>query len=120
MHRGALIAAICVSLSVQEAFGQEAIPITNVTVDMIRRGGRDNFRLDAQVHNPNDFAVFDVQVTCDIRDRRGRKLASYATMIVDAIKGRGFRIFRGLDTGAWPDQGKTAYCVSSEAKRLPN
>ncbi len=119
MHRGALIAAICVSLSVQGAFGQEAIPITNVTVDMIRHGGRDNFRLDAQVDNPNDFAVFDVQVTCVIRDRRGRTLASYATTIVDAIKGRDFRIFRGLDTGAWPDQGKTAFCISSEAKRLP-
>ena len=120
MHRGALIAAICVSLSVQEALGQEAIPITNVKVDMIRHGGRDNFRLDARVDNPNDFAVFDVQVICNIRDRRGHKLTSYATTIVDATKGRDFRVFRGLDTGAWPDQGKTAYCVSSEAKRLPD
>ena len=38
----------------------------------------------------------------------------------DAIQARETRTIRRLDIGAWPDQGRTAHCASSEAKRLPD
>lgn len=120
MHRSALIAAICMSLPVQTAVCQEAFQVTNITIKMIKRDGRGNFRIDAEITNPNDFAVFDVRVDCNIRDRRGKKLVSYGSTIVDAIQAKEVRTVRRLDIGAWPDQGRTAYCLSSKAKRLPD
>jgi len=58
MHRSALIAAVCASLPVQTALCQEAFQITNITIKMIKHSGRGNFRIDAKITNPNDFAVF--------------------------------------------------------------
>jgi hypothetical protein len=120
MHRSALIAAFCAGLPVQTAVCQEAFQITNITIKMIKHSGRGNFRIDAKITNPNDFAVFDVRVDCKIRDRRGKELVSYSSTIVDAIQAREVRTVRRLDIGAWPDRGRTAYCRSLEAKRLPN
>src|SRR5260370_4525698 len=88
MHRSALIAAICMSLPVQTAACQEAFQVTNITIKMIKHHGRGNFRIDAEITNPNDFAVFDVRVDCNIRDRRGKKLESYRSTIVDAIQAK--------------------------------
>jgi hypothetical protein len=120
MHRSALIAAVCASLPVQTALCQEAFQITNITIKMIKHSGRGNFRIDAKITNPNDFAVFDVRVDCNIRDRRGKKIVSYGSTIVDAIQAKEVRTVRRLDIGAWPDQGRTADCLSSKAKRLPD
>jgi hypothetical protein len=120
MHRSALIAAICVGLPIQVALGEDPLPITNVTITMIRHGGKGTFRIDAKISNPNDFAVFDVHVHCDIRDRRGNSLASYTSTIIDAIQAKEVKTVRRLDIGAWPDQGKTATCLSAEAKKLPD
>jgi hypothetical protein len=120
MHRGALIAAICVGLPIQVALSEDAHPITNVTINMIKHGGRGRFQIDAKITNPNDFAVFDVRVNCDIRDRRGNKVASYASTITDAIQAKEVRTIRRLDIEAWPDRGRTALCDSLEAKRLPD
>jgi hypothetical protein len=120
MHRSALISAICVGLPIQGALGEGSLPITNVTINMVRHGGKGTFRIDAKISNPNDFAVFDVHVHCDIRDRRGNSLASYASTIIDAIQAKEVKTVRRLDIGAWPDQGKTAFCLSSEAKKLPD
>ncbi len=83
MHRSVLIAAICMSLPIQAALSEDALRITNVTINMIKHGGRGSFRIDAKIANPNDFAVFDVRVRCDIKDRRGNKLVSYASTILD-------------------------------------
>src|SRR5260370_40576726 len=83
MHRSALIAAICMSLPVQTAACQEAFQVTNITIKMIKHHGRGNFRIDAEITNPNDFAVFDVRVDCNIRDRRGKK--------TEAHRSKGFR-----------------------------
>ncbi len=120
MHRNALIAAVCASLQAQTALCQEALQLNNITIKMIQHGGRGNFRIDAAIANPNDFAVFNVRVACEIRDRRGKKLASYQSTIVEAVQAKEVRTVRRLDIGAWPDQGRTAYCRSSEAKRLPD
>jgi hypothetical protein len=108
MHRS--IAAICVSLLIQSAFGQEALSLTNVTIKLIRHGGKGAFRIAATIENPNDFAVFDVHFNCDIRDRRGNSLISYASTVTDAIQAKEIRTFKRLDIGAWPDQGKAAFC----------
>jgi hypothetical protein len=81
MHRSALIAAICMSLPVQTAVCQEAFQVTNITIKMIKHGGRGNFRIDAEIANPNDFAVFDLRVACKIRDRRGKELVSYGSTL---------------------------------------
>jgi hypothetical protein len=81
MHRNALIVAICICLPIQAALSEDAISITNITVNMIKHGGRAGFRIDAKIANPNDFAVFDVRVNCDIKDGRGNKLASYQSTI---------------------------------------
>jgi hypothetical protein len=43
MHRSALIAAICVGLPIQVALGEDPLPITNVTITMIRHGGKAPF-----------------------------------------------------------------------------
>ncbi len=64
MHRSVLIAAICMSLPIQAALSEDALRITNVTINMIKHGGRGSFRIDAKIANPNDFAVFDVRVRC--------------------------------------------------------
>jgi hypothetical protein len=119
MHRSALIAAICMSLPIQAALSEDALRMTKVTINMIKHG-RGSFRIDAKIANPNDFAVFDVRVRCDIRDRRGNKLVSYASTILDAIQAKEVRTVRRLGIDAWPDRGRTAFCVSSEAKRLPD
>src|SRR3977135_3969391 len=119
MHRSALIAAVCASLPVQTALCQEAFQITNITIKMIKHSGRGNFRIDAKITNPNDFAVFDVRVDCNIKDGRGKKLVSYGSTIVDAIQAKEVRTIRRIDIGAVPEEGYTSYCVSSKAKRLP-
>jgi len=120
MHRSVLIAAICMSLPIQAALSEDALRITNVTINMIKHGGRGSFRIDAKIANPNDFAVFDVRVRCNIKDRRGNKLVSYASTILDTFQAKEVRTVRRLGIDAWPDRGRTAFCVSSEAKRLPD
>jgi hypothetical protein len=120
MHRSALIATVCLGLPIQAAWNEDAIPLTNVTINMINHGGRGGYRIEAKIANPNDFAIFDVHVNCEIRDRRGNNLMSYAATITDAIPARETKTIRRLDIGAWPDQGRTAHCASSEAKRLPD
>lgn len=119
MHRIMLYAAVCAGLPIQAALSQDIIPVNNVTIDMVRHGGKGSFRIDAKISNPNDFAVFDVHVNCNIRDRRGNNLASYASTIIDAIQAKEVKTVRRLDIGAWPVGGKTASCLSSEAKKLP-
>jgi hypothetical protein len=119
MHRRAVIAAIFMSLPVQAAVGQDALPITNVTINMIKHGGKGPVRVDARMSNPNDFTVFDVRIRCDIKDRRGNQLVSYTSTITDAIRAREVRTVKRLGIDAWPDHGSTAFCVSSQAKRLP-
>jgi hypothetical protein len=120
MHTNALMVAICVSLPIQAALSEDALQITNVTINMIKHGGRAGFRIDAKIANPNDFAVFNVRVNCDIKDGRGNKLASYESTITDAVQAKEVRTVRRLSIEAWPDRGRTALCVSSEAKKLPD
>jgi hypothetical protein len=119
MHRSAAFAAVGLILVAQPAWSDDdVLPLTNVTVSLDKRG-RGSFNIDAKMKNPNDFAIYDVQVNCDIRDRRGNTLASHTSVIPDAVQAGEVRTIRRLNIEAWPEQGKSASCRSSAAKRLP-
>jgi hypothetical protein len=118
MPGASFVATILVGLSIQSPSGEDALRVTNVTVDIVRHRGWSGYRIEARITNPNDFAVFNVHADCEIKDRRGNSLISYELTITDAIQARGTRIIRQLDTNQWPEEGRTAYCVSSEAKKL--
>src|SRR5260370_29231603 len=98
------------SLPVQTAVCQEALQVTNITIKMIKREGRGNFRIDAEITNPNDFAVFNVRVACKIRDRRGQELVSYGSTIVDALQAKEVRTVPRPDLPAWSGEARTAHC----------
>jgi hypothetical protein len=115
-----VIATILVGLSVQSTSSEGALRVTNVTINITTHGGRSGFRVEARITNPNDFAVFNVVADCEIKDRRGNSLTSYTLTITDAIQAKETRIIHQLDTEQWPEEGRMAYCVSSEAKRLPD
>ena len=119
MQGSSVIAAILVGLSAHSPSSEDAIRVTNVTIGIIKHGGGDSFRVEARITNPNDFAVFDVRADCDVIDRRGNSLRSFRVTVADAIRARGTRIIRSLDAD-WPEEGRFAHCVSSEAKRLPD
>jgi hypothetical protein len=119
MQENSVIAAILVGLSTQSLSSEDALRVTNVTIGIIRHDDGDNFRVEARIKNPNDFAVFDVRAECDVIDRRGNSLRSFRVTVADAIRARGTRIIRSLDAD-WPEDGRFAHCVSSEAKRLPD
>jgi hypothetical protein len=118
MHRSTPIAAAAFILLAQSAWSDDVPPLTNVTVTPDKRGGSGSFNVDAKIKNPNDFAIYDLQVNCGIRDRRGNTVASYSSLIPDAVQAGEVRTIRRLNIGAWPEQGKSAMCRSSAAKRL--
>jgi len=115
MHRSTSIAAIGLILVAQSAWSDDVLPLTHVTITLNKRGGRGSFNIEASIN----IAIYDVQVNCDIRDRQGNTLASYTSLIPDAVQAGEVRTIRRLNIGAWPEQGKSASCRSSEAKRLP-
>jgi hypothetical protein len=118
MRRISMFAVLCVALPLQAAICQDAISLTNITVKIVKHGGKRGFSLDATLTNPNDFAVSEARVSCDIKDGRGRQLASYVSTIVDSIQSKEVKTIRRLDIGAWPDRGSIALCQSLSAKRL--
>jgi hypothetical protein len=115
MH-GLAVVAILVGLTSQSTSDDDALRLSNVEIHLSKSG----LRIEARISNPNDFAVFDVLANCDFRDRHGRILASSTLTITDAVQAKGIRIVRQLDMQAWPDQAKTADCISLELKRLPD
>jgi hypothetical protein len=52
MCRSALIATIWLGLPIQAAWSEDALPLTNVTINMINRGGRGGYRIEAKIANP--------------------------------------------------------------------
>jgi hypothetical protein len=113
MHNLA-VAAILVGLTSQPTSDDDAVRLANVEIHLFRSGSR----IEAKISNPNDFVVFDVVANCDIKDRHGRILLSSTLTIPDAIQANGTRIIRQVDTQTWPDQAKSADCVSIKLKRL--
>jgi hypothetical protein len=98
--------------------GDDALRLTNVTIQMVRSGRR--LGIEARISNPNGFAVFNVLATCDFRDRHGQIMSSSVLKITDAVQASSTRRIRELDVAEWPVRARTADCVSLEAKRLPD
>jgi hypothetical protein len=90
--------------------------VTNVTLRLMRS------RHGSQVTlvNPNSFAVFDVVATCDFKRRRSQVISSAMITITDAVQANGTRTLRDLGDVDWPAEARTANCISTEAKRLPD
>jgi hypothetical protein len=109
------VAAILVGLTGQSAPDDDALRLANVVIHL----SKSSLRVDARISNPNDFAVFDVFANCDFKDRHGRILASSPLMITDAIQANSTRLIRQLAM-PWPDEAKTADCISLTLKRLPD
>jgi hypothetical protein len=112
-----LFAAILVGLSDRPTLNDEALRLTNVEIQLTKSGPN---RAAAKILNHNDFAVFNVVANCDFKDRHGNVLASHVLTITDAIQANGTRVIRNLDVDAWPDQTRTAECLSLEVTRLPD
>jgi len=92
--------------------------VTNITVHIVRHGGAGS-RIEAKINNPNDFAVYDVIAACDFKDRQNAVLSSSSVTFPDAVLGNATRTLRNFPSEQWPQQAKTAYCTSEQAKRLP-
>jgi len=113
---GALIFAGLIDRST--VTGDDALRITNVTIQMVRNGR--TLKIEARVSNPNGFAVFDVLAACDFRDRHRQVISTSNLKITDAAQANTTRRFRDLDVAEGRDAASTADCVSLEAKRLPD
>ena len=107
------VAAILAGLTSQ-ASDDDVLRLANVEIHLFRTGSR----IDAKISNPNAFAVFNVLANCDIKDRRGHVLQSSTLTITDAIQANGPRIIRQIAVQIWPDQARSADCVSRELRRL--
>ncbi len=112
-----LVATILVGLSDRPKSNDDALRLANVEIQLIKRG---RSRVEAKISNHNGFAVFNVIISCDFKDRFGNVLASGQLTITDAIQGNGIRTIRNLDFGAWPTQAKVADCLPLEGTRLPD
>jgi hypothetical protein len=84
------------------------------------RNSRNRPGVDTKISNPNPFAIFRILASCDFKDRRGHILASSALTVTDAVQANETRIVHGFHVDGWPDEARTADCISSEAMRLPD
>jgi hypothetical protein len=73
-------------------------------------------RITADTRNPNDFAVRDVEVECTIKDKAGRDLAAYTSIIYGTFQPNQRTTTRNLNIGAWPKRGYAALCVSKRGQ----
>jgi hypothetical protein len=106
-------------LSAQPALAQRAA-ITNVTIEMSRTTTRSAYNVRAEVTNPNDFAVREINVRCTMLDARGNKLKVYESTILATLPAKQKIVMTRLDIGAWPERATKASCTSSSAQRVLN
>ncbi len=109
--------AAAAAVSARPAFAQQAA-ITNIDIEMSRNSSKGPFGVRAEVTNPNEFAVKDIQVHCTMLDRRGNKLKAYDSTILAIFPAKQKIVVPRLDVGAWPDQAIRASCTSSSAGRI--
>jgi hypothetical protein len=90
----------------------QIVTVTNIEIRMVKTSKRPPLRITADTRNPNDFAVRDVEVDCTIKDRAGKDLATYTSIIYGTFQPNQRTTTRNLNIGAWPEQGYAALCVS--------
>jgi hypothetical protein len=101
----------------QPAHAQQAA-ITNIDIEMSRNSSTGPYGVRAEVTNPNDFAVKNIQVRCTMLDDKGNKLKTYDSTILATFPAKQKIVVPRLDVGAWPDQAARASCTSSSAQRI--
>src|SRR5437660_343834 len=70
--------------SAQPALAQQAA-ITNIDIEMSRDARKGPYGIRAEVTNPNDFAVRNIQIRCTMLDDKGKRLRVYDSLILAAF-----------------------------------
>jgi hypothetical protein len=96
----------------------QIVTVTNIEIRMVKTATRPRLRIMADTRNPNDFAVRDVEVECTIKDKAGKNVASYTSIIYGTFQPNQRTTTRNLNIGAWPKQGYAALCVSKRGQRV--
>ncbi len=101
-----------------EPAAAQIVTVTNIEIRMVKTSTRPPLRITADTRNPNDFAVRDVEVDCTIKDKAGKDLATYTSIIYGTFQPNQRSTTRNLNIGAWPEQGYAALCVSKRGQRV--
>jgi hypothetical protein len=100
------------------AVAAQIVPVTNVEIRMVKTSTRPPLRITAQTRNPNDFALRDIEVDCTIKDKAGKDLARYTSIVYGTFQPNQRTTTKNLNIGAWPEQGYAALCVSKRGTRV--
>jgi hypothetical protein len=112
-----LIIALGIAFQPATAAAQ-IVAVTNIEIRMVKTSTRKPLRVMAETRNPNDFAVRDIEVDCTIKDKAGKDLATYTSIIYGVFQPNQRTTTRNLNIGAWPPQGYAALCVSRRGMRV--
>ena len=63
----------------------QIVPVTNIEIRMVKTSTRPPLRVTAETRNPNDFAVRDIEVDCTIKDKAGKDLATYTSIVYGVV-----------------------------------
>ena len=96
----------------------QIVTVTNIEIRMVKTSTKSPLRITADTRNPNDFAVRDVEVECTIKDKTGKDLVTYTSIIYGTFQPNQRTTTRNLNIGAWPEQGYAALCVSKRGQRV--
>lgn len=120
MHRvGMAVSMMALACTLQpDAAAAQIVSVTNIEIRMVKISTRPPLRVTADTRNPNDFAVRDVEVDCTIKDRSGKDVARYTSIIFGVFQPNQRTTTRNLNIGAWPETGYAALCVSRRGTRV--
>ena len=96
----------------------QIVPVTNVEIRMVKTSTKPPLRVTADTRNPNDFALRDIEVECTIKDKAGKTLATYTSIIYGVFQPNQRTTTKNLNIGAWPEQGYAALCLSTRGARV--
>jgi hypothetical protein len=98
--------------------GAQIVPVTNIEIRMVKTSSRPPLRVTADTRNPNDFALRDIEVECTIKDKSGKTLATYTSIIHGVFQPNQRTTTKNLNIGAWPERGYAALCLSTRGARV--
>jgi hypothetical protein len=96
----------------------QIVPVTNIEIRMVKTSTKPSLRVTADTRNPNDFALRDIEVECTIKDKAGKTLATYTSIIYGVFQANQRSTTKNLNIGAWPKQGYAALCLSTRGARV--
>jgi hypothetical protein len=101
-----------------EPAAAQIVQVTNIEIRMLKTSKKPPLRVTADTRNPNDFAVRDIEVECTIKDKAGKDLATYTSVIYGTFQPNQHTTTKNLNIGAWPEQGFAALCISKRGVRV--